>query len=44
MPHFLRNALPYFAAGILLAALAWAMSFGTLPPADFTFVNGAEPG
>ena len=26
----------------LLAALAWAMSFGTLPPADFTFHNGDE--
>jgi oligopeptide transport system substrate-binding protein len=42
MPHFFRNALPYFAGGVLLAALAWAMSFGTLPPADFTFDNGNE--
>src|SRR5262245_3818551 len=39
---FLRHALPYLAGSILLAALVWATSFGTLPPADFTFDNGTE--
>lgn len=38
----LRSVFPYFAVGVLLTALAWAMSFGTLPPADFTFDNGNE--
>ena len=42
MPHFLRNALPYLAGSVLIAALVWATSFGTLPPADFTFDNGTE--
>jgi oligopeptide transport system substrate-binding protein len=42
MPHFFRRAFPYFAIGVLLAAMAWAMSFGTLPQADFTFQNGNE--
>ena len=42
MPHFLRNALPYIAGSVLIAALVWATSFGTLPPADFTFDNGTE--
>jgi len=28
--------------GLLVGALAWAVSFGTLPPADFTFDNGTE--
>jgi oligopeptide transport system substrate-binding protein len=42
MPIFLRRAFPYFAIGLLFAALAWAVSFGTLPPADFTFDNSTE--
>jgi oligopeptide transport system substrate-binding protein len=42
MPHFFRRAFPLIALAGLLAALAWAMSFGTLPPADFTFHNGDE--
>jgi oligopeptide transport system substrate-binding protein len=42
MPHFFRRAFPLIALALLLAALAWAMSFGTLPPADFTFHNGDE--
>jgi oligopeptide transport system substrate-binding protein len=42
MPHFFRRLFPYLAIGLLLAALAWATSFGTLPPADFTFDNGNE--
>jgi oligopeptide transport system substrate-binding protein len=40
--HLLRRVFPYFAVGLLLAALVWAMSFGTLPPADFTFDNSTE--
>lgn len=42
MPHFLRRAFPYFALAILVGALAWAVSFGTLPKADFTFDNGNQ--
>jgi oligopeptide transport system substrate-binding protein len=42
MPIFLRRAFPYFAISLLVAALAWAVSFGTLPPADFTFDNSTE--
>ncbi len=42
MPIFLRRAFPYFAIGLLIAALAWAVSFGTLPPAEFSFDNGTE--
>lgn len=38
----LRNLFPYAAVVLLLAALAWAVSFGTLPPAEFTFHNGDE--
>jgi oligopeptide transport system substrate-binding protein len=42
MPKFLRKTFFYFAAALCLAGLAWAVSFGTLPPADFTFDNGTE--
>src|SRR5262245_37716357 len=42
MPFFLRRAFPFFALALLAGALAWAVSFGTLPPADFTFDNGNE--
>lgn len=38
----LRSAFPYLALLILLGAVAWALSFGTLPQADFTFCNGTE--
>jgi oligopeptide transport system substrate-binding protein len=38
----IRNAFPYIALAGLLSALAWAVSFGTLPPADFSFHNGGE--
>jgi oligopeptide transport system substrate-binding protein len=40
--HTLRRSFPYFAAALLIGALAWAMSFGTLPKADFTFDNSTE--
>jgi oligopeptide transport system substrate-binding protein len=43
MPHLLRRAFPYLALALLFAALGWAMSFGTLPQAEFTFQNGNEP-
>ena len=42
MTHAVRRTFPFVAIGLLLAALAWAMSFGRLPPADFTFHNGDE--
>ena len=38
----IRKAFPYIAFAGLFSALAWAVSFGTLPPADFTFHNGDE--
>ncbi|MEO8496011.1 MAG: ABC transporter substrate-binding protein, partial [Planctomycetota bacterium] len=37
-----RNSFPYIALAGLFSALAWAVSFGTLPPADFSFSNGDE--
>ena len=37
-----RDLFPYAAGLALLTALVWAASFGTLPPADFTFCNGTE--
>jgi len=42
MPATGRSLFPYFAIALLAAGLAWATSFSTLPPADFTFVNGTE--
>jgi oligopeptide transport system substrate-binding protein len=42
MPHFLRRAFPLIALGLLAGAIVWAVSFGTLPPAEFTFDNGTE--
>ena len=38
----LRRYFPLFLVVLAMAALGWAMSFGTLPPADLTFVNGTE--
>jgi len=37
-----RSTFAYVAAFACLAGLLWAVSFGTLPPADFTFSNGSE--
>ena len=37
-----RSIFPYLAAALGVLALVWAVSFGTLPPADFTFSNGSE--
>jgi len=42
MHRTVRNSFPYIALAGLIAALAWAVSFGTLPPADFSFHNGDE--
>ncbi len=38
----IRSIYPYLALTALLGAAAWALSFGALPPADFTFGNGTE--
>ncbi|MFH1923563.1 MAG: ABC transporter substrate-binding protein, partial [Planctomycetota bacterium] len=38
----MRSTAAYLLAALGLAALVWAVSFGTLPPADFTFSNGSE--
>lgn len=43
MPAFVRAIFPYFFLLLAAGALAWAASFGTLPEADFSFVNGTEP-
>ena len=37
-----RSILPYAILALVLGGVAWAVSFGTLPPADFTFINGTE--
>ena len=42
MYHRLRNLIPPMMLLVGLAALGWAVSFGTLPPADFSFSNGDE--
>lgn len=42
MPEFVRKAFPFMIIAGGLAALAWAVSFGTLPKADFSFANGDE--
>ncbi|MBA3480798.1 MAG: peptide ABC transporter substrate-binding protein, partial [Pirellulales bacterium] len=41
--HRSRPTLVFWIAGAgLVAALGWALNKGQLPPADFTFANGAE--
>jgi oligopeptide transport system substrate-binding protein len=41
--HRSRPSLVFWFAGAgLVAALGWALNKGQLPPADFTFANGAE--
>ena len=42
MRNFGRKIFPYAVLLAGLAAVAWAVSFSTLPPADFTFHNGDE--
>ncbi len=38
----MKKAVPYLIAAVCLAVMVWAVSFGTLPEADFTFCNGDE--
>ena len=38
----MQRIVPYLVGAVCLAAVAWAVSFGTLPKADFTFCNGDE--
>jgi oligopeptide transport system substrate-binding protein len=38
----LQNFFFFLAAVLVLAALGYSLSFGTLPPADYAFVNGTE--
>ena len=40
--HFDRRFGLVLLPGLLLGATVWALSFGTLPPADLTFCNGTE--
>ena len=35
-----RKAFPFVVGVMTLATIIWAVSFGTLPKADFTFANG----
>jgi oligopeptide transport system substrate-binding protein len=42
MSPAVRKAFPLIVGVAAFAALAWAISFGTLPEADFTFNNGTE--
>ncbi len=42
MNRQIRDAFPYIVFGVALLAVLWAISFGTLPKADFTFNNGDE--
>jgi oligopeptide transport system substrate-binding protein len=42
MPPAIRKIFPYLALALLGVGVTWAVSFGTLPPADFTFANGDE--
>ena len=37
-----RRMFPYLVLVLGLVALGWAVNFGTLPKADFTFNNGTE--
>lgn len=42
MMRGIRGSFPFLAPLLACGALAWAVSFGTLPPADFTFNNDDE--
>jgi oligopeptide transport system substrate-binding protein len=39
---FFRKLFPYMALLLAGAAVVWAANLGTLPPADFAFINGTE--
>ena len=42
MPYSVRNLAMWLFPALLVGAAAWALSIGTLPPADFTFCNATE--
>jgi oligopeptide transport system substrate-binding protein len=42
MSHQLRKIFPFLVLGVGAMAMVWAVSFGTLPRADFAFNNGDE--
>lgn len=42
MGKTIRSAFPWGILALTVAAVAWAVSFGGLPPADFTMDNGTE--
>src|SRR5687768_4775154 len=42
MHHPARRLFPYAVIVLGVASLAWAVTFGTLPPAEFAFNNGDE--
>src|SRR5690349_10927570 len=42
MPTVRRSWFPYLAVTLLMLSVGWAVSFSSLPPADFTFCNGTE--
>ncbi|QDV58216.1 peptide ABC transporter substrate-binding protein [Rosistilla oblonga] len=42
MPPEIRRAFPWFLVGVCGCAVIWALSFTTLPPADFAFQNGDD--
>jgi oligopeptide transport system substrate-binding protein len=42
MHHPARRMFPYLVAVLAVGSLAWAVTFGTLPEADFSFNNGDE--
>lgn len=42
MPQALRKWFPYLVLLLALTGVGWAISFGELPPADFTFDNNTE--
>ena len=38
----MKRVIPFLVAAVCVAGVIWAVSFDTLPPADFTFCNGTE--
>ncbi len=43
MSPTIRKLFPYMVVFVVVGAMGWALSFGTLPKADFSFNNGTEP-
>src|SRR5689334_19358267 len=42
MSRYLRPVFGYGILGLLIAGVAWAVSFDNIAPADFSFVNQSE--